>query len=287
MAVRPRFAFCRGSVIPFSEATVPIDDRGLQFGESLYEVIPVTAGEPRLLTEHVARMQASLPHVGLAGGVPPLEEWQRLAAELIKLEGIRDGLMYAQLTGGAAPRLHVPKESLEPVFWAYVYPFVYPTAADVVRGVRAITTADMRWGRTDLKTTMLLANVLAKREASSQGASEAFFVGDTGEVYEGASSNLIIVEGRKLITPVQSSHLLPGTMRPMVELAAREAGLAVSHWPIDVDRLRAAEEVFVTSTSQLVMPIVAVDGRTIGSGEGGHFSRDLAARIRARFSLPD
>jgi D-alanine transaminase len=287
MAVRPRFAFFRGSVIPFSEATVPIDDRGLLFGESLYEVIPVTAGEPRLLAEHVARMQASVPQIGLAGGVPPIEDWQRLAAELIKLEGVRDGLLYAQLTGGAAPRLHVPKDAPEPTFHAFVYPFVFPNAADVARGVQAITTADMRWGRTDLKTTMLLANVLAKRDAASQGVAEAFFVGDTGEVYEGASSNLFILEGRTVITPVQSSHLLPGTMRTLVEETAREAGLAVSHWPIDVDRLRAAEEVFVTSTSQLVMPVVAVDARTIGSGEGGHFSRELAARLRARFSLPD
>ena len=287
MAVRPRFAFSRGSIIPFSEATVPIDDRGLQFGESLYEVIPVTAGEPRLLAEHVARMQASAPQIGVSGGVPPLSEWQRFSADLIQREGIRDGLMYAQLTGGAAPRMHVPNEASEPAFYAYVSPFVFPRASDVVRGVRGITTADMRWGRTDLKTTMLLANVLAKREAASQGATEAFFVGDTGEVYEGASSNLFIVEGRSLLTPVQSSHLLPGTMRPVVEQAAREAGLGVSHWPIDVDRLRTAEEVFVTSTSQLVMPVVAVDGRMIGHGEGGHFSRDLAARLRKRFSLPD
>lgn len=287
MAVRPRFAYCRGRVVPFSEAAVPIDDRGLQFGESLYEVIPITGGEARLLPEHVLRMRSAAPQIGLPGGVPPLEEWQRALSELIQLEGLRDGLAYAQLTGGAAPRLHVPQEDPEPAFYAYVSPYVFPRAADVQRGVRAITTADMRWGRTDLKTTMLLANVLAKREAKSQGATEAFLVGATGEVYEGASSNLFIVEGRSVFTPVQSSHLLPGTMRPLVEAIAHEAGLGVSHWPIDVDRLRAAEEVFVTSTSQLLMPVVSVDGRTIGAGEGGHFARDLAARLRARFSLPD
>jgi D-alanine transaminase len=287
MAVRPRFAFCGGQVVPFSEATVPIDDRGFQFGESLYEVIPVTGGEPRLLPEHVARMERSVSEIGLVGGVPPLSEWQRFLGELIQMEGQTEGLAYAQLTGGATARAHLPPAAPEPAFYAYVAPFTYPRAADVARGVKAITTADMRWGRTDLKTTMLLANVLAKREAASRDAAEAFLVGDNGEVYEGASSNLFIVEGRSLITPVQSSHLLPGTMRPLVESLAREAGYSVTHWPIEVERLPTAQEIFVTSTSQLVMPVVSVDGALIGSGEGGPVAKDLAARLRARFSLPD
>jgi D-alanine transaminase len=286
MAVNPRFAFHRGQIVPFSEATVPLDDRGLQFGESLYEVIAVTAGEPRLLPEHVARMERGAPQIGISG-VPPLAEWQRIVAELIHLEGLRDGLVYAQLTGGAAPRDHAPQGNPAPAFWAYVAPFTYPRAADVVRGSTAITLPNLRWSRTDLKTTMLLANVLAKKEAVARGAGEALLVGPTGEVYEGSSSNYFIVEGRSIVTPAQSSSLLPGTMRALVQEAAREAGLVELNEPIRIERLRSAAEVFVTSTARLVMPVVALDGRSIGTGEGGAVARDLAARLRARFSLPD
>src|ERR1700742_4577534 len=114
MAVRPRFAFAGGQVVPFSEATVPLDDRGLQFGESLYEVIPVTGGEPRLLPEHVARMERTVKEIGLTHGVPPLAEWQRFLGELIQMEGQKEGLAYAQLTGGAAPRVHLPPDAPEP-----------------------------------------------------------------------------------------------------------------------------------------------------------------------------
>jgi D-alanine transaminase len=287
MAARPKFAWISGRVVPFEDAHVPLDDRGLQFGESLYEVAPITAGVARLLPEHVARMQRAAAELGLEAGVPELSAWERLIHELVACESIRDALLYAQLTGGACPRDHVPESPPPPTFFAYATPFTYPGEAAVLRGIRAVSLPDIRWARRDLKTTMLLPAVLAKREATRRGASEALLVGPGGEIYEGASSNVFIVEGRTLVTPAQSTNLLPGTLRPLVSEVAREAGLDVRGEVVSIERIRAADEVFISSTGQLVMPIVDLDGNAVSSGAGGAIACDLARRIRARFSLPD
>jgi D-alanine transaminase len=285
MPARPKFAFIDGRFVPYSEAVVPIDDRGLQFGENLYEVLPVTAGVPRLLPEHVARMTRGASELGLEAGVPTLAEWEAIVNGLVEREGVVDGLLYAQLTGGAAAREFVPANDVPKTFFAYVTPFRFPTAADVARGIRAVTLPDIRWGRRDLKTTMLLASVLAKQEARRRGATEAILVGQNGEAYEGASSNVFLVEPGAIVTPAQSTNLLPGTMRSLVVEVAKEAGLAARGEPVMVERLRAAAEIFISSTSQLVMPVVALDGAAVGAGEAGPVARDLAERLRKRLSL--
>jgi D-alanine transaminase len=287
MRTRPNFAWIDGRVIPFASATVPIDDRGLQFAESLYEVVPITGGEVRLLAEHVARMARAAPEIECERGVPELAQWQRLVSELLEREAVEEGLLYAQVTGGSAPREHVPEPAPAPTFFAYVTAFRFPRDADVERGIQAISLADVRWARRDLKTTMLLPAVLAKREAHRHGAHEALYLGPDDLVHEGASSNVFAVEGRVLVTPSQSTRLLPGTMRPLVSEVAKEAGFAVEHAEIALPRLAAATEVFVTSSSQLVMPIVMLDGRAIGDGHGGPVALDLARRLRARLAIVD
>lgn len=286
MRTRPNFAWINGRVVPFASATVPIDDRGLQFGESLYEVVPVTAGKVRLLAEHVARMKHAAPEIECQAGVPELAEWERIFAELAAREPVVEGLLYAQVTGGAAPREHVAQPAPPPTFFAYVTPFRFPRASDVEKGISAITLPDIRWARRDLKTTMLLPAVLAKREAKRRGAQEALFVG-AELVHEGASSNVFAVEGKTLMTPAQSTRLLPGTMRPLVVDVAKEAGLSVESSELPLSRVLGAREVFVTSSSQLVMPVVALDGRSVGSGRAGPVAAELARRLRARLEIPE
>jgi D-alanine transaminase len=287
MRARPSVAWIDGRVVPFASATVPIDDRGLQFGESLYEVVPIAGGAVRLLPEHVARMKRAAPEIACESGVPELAEWERLVGELLAQEPVTEGLLYAQVTGGAAPREHVPESAPTPTFFAYVTAFRFPRDADVEQGISAVTLEDIRWIRRDLKTTMLLPAVLAKREARRRGAQEALLVGPSGAVHEGASSNVFAVEGTALVTPAQSTRLLPGTMRPLVSEVAKEAGLHVENGEIPLSRLTAATEVFVTSSSQLVMPVVSIDGKPVGDGRGGLVARDLAKRLRARLSIPE
>jgi D-alanine transaminase len=282
---RATHAWFDGQVLPFSEARVPLDDRGLQFGESLYEVIAVTAGKARLLPEHVARMTAGAAELDLGSGVPALEDWERILAALMQARSAPESLLYAQVTGGSSPRRHVPEHAPPPTFFAYLTPFRFPREADVARGIRVITHDDTRWLRRDLKTTMLLPAVLAKREAARQGAQEALLVGADGALNEGGASNVYLVEGRALVTPTQSVRLLPGTTRALVDSVASEAGLRIERGRIERERLLAASEVFVTSTSQLVMPVVAIDGAPVGHGTAGPVASDLAARIRARYEL--
>jgi D-alanine transaminase len=285
MPDRPTHAWFHGRLVPFDEARIPLDDRGLQFGESLYEVVAITAGKPRLLAEHVARMSVAAAELGLAPGVPSLAEWESLTALLTGTEGAGESLLYAQVTGGATPRHFVPREPPAPTFFAYVTPFRFPRAEHVSRGVRAKTVADKRWLRRDLKTTMLLPAVLAKREAARHGAEEAFLLGQDDELNEGGSSNVYVVEGKSLVTPAQSNRLLPGTTRRLVGSVADDAGLDVQQGRIDRERLLAADEVFITSTSQLVMPVIAIDGHPVGAGSAGPVACDLAARIRLRYEL--
>jgi branched-subunit amino acid aminotransferase/4-amino-4-deoxychorismate lyase len=134
---------------------------------------------------------------------------------------------------------------------------------------------------------MLLPAILAKREARRQGADEAVLFGADGFVHEGASSNVFGLADGVLFSPAQSEALLPGTMRPLVASVARDAGLAVRNEPVTLARLAVADEVFVTSSSQLVMPVLSLDGKPIGNGAAGPIARDLARRVRARFDIDD
>jgi D-alanine transaminase len=278
-------AWVAGRLVPFEQASVPVEDRGLQFGESLYEVVAVTAGAPRLLPEHAERMRAGARVIGLEAGAPSLDEWVSISRALLDADRFSEGVLYAQLTGGTAPRAHLVDPPPRPTFFAYLAPFRFPRATDVARGIRAVTLPDVRWMRRDLKTTMLLPAVLAKKEARVRGADEALFVGEGGLVHEGASSTVFALEGRRLATPEPSEDLLPGTIGPLVAELARKAGLEIAREPVSIERLMAAQEVFVTSTMYWVMPVVAVDGRKVGGGQGGPVASDLAERLRRRLQV--
>jgi D-alanine transaminase len=282
-----RFVWIDDRVVPFEQATIPVDDRGLLFAESIYEVIPVTAGKVRMLPEHAARMRAAALPIDLGSGVPDDRTWERLAHALITEEQLREGLLYAQLTGGSAPRQHLPLHRPKPRFFAYLLPFRFPRAEAAARGTTVQTVPDPRWARCDLKTTMLLPGVLAKRDAAAGGADEALFVGPDGMVREGASTNIFVVEDDRVVTPLQTHHLLPGITRPLVERLAAETGRAVHADAIPLSRLLAAAEVFLTSTTLLAMPVVRIDGRPVGNGQAGPVACELAARLRSHFQLEE
>lgn len=283
----PTVAVLDGRLVPWGEARLPLDDRGLLFGESLYEVLPVTRGEARLVEAHAARMRAGAAELGLAEGVPGDPAWDVLARELIAAERLREGLLYAQLTGGSAPRAHLPVSPPRPVFFAYLTPHRFPRAADAARGLRAALLPDPRWARSDLKTTMLLPAVLAKGEARRRGAGEALLVGADGHLHEGGSSNLFVLRGRRLSSPIQRPHLLPGITRELVAAEATDLNLEVVRTTVTVVDLEAADEAFVTATSLGVMPLVAVDDRPVGAGAAGPVATELARRLCIALDLDD
>ena len=287
MAV-PSVAFLDGEIVAFEEARVPIEDRGLQFAESLYEVVAITGGEPRMLFAHAQRMRDAAAELGLDAGVPDDPTWARIAEQLCARDPVPEGLLYAQVTGGEAPRSHVPRTPPRPRFWAYVRDFRFPRDAEVARGIRGITMTDPRWSRCDLKTTMLLPAVMAKRAAAREGAGEAIFLApEDGLVREGASSTVFVVEGRTLTSPALSAHLLPGTTGTRLARLAGDADLTVRAEDVHVARLRSAHELFVASTTLLVMPVTHLDGDPIGSGAPGPVARDLARRLREDLCLAE
>jgi D-alanine transaminase len=230
-------------------------------------------------------MRAGAELIGIAHGVPDAADWERISGELAQREGLAEGLLIAQLTGGTAARTHLPAARSEPTFFAYLRSYRFPRAEQAAAGIAAITTPDVRWARCDLKTTMLLPAVLAKRAAAAAGASEAIFVGQDGVVHEGASSNLFLVEADRIVTPAQSEHLLPGITRPVVARLARDAGFDVADAEIPIARVHAADEVFVTSTTFGVMPVISLDGTSVSAGRAGPIAIDLAARLRAELEL--
>jgi D-alanine transaminase len=283
----PTVAWLGDRLVGWAEAVVPVEDRGLQFGESLYEVAPVTGGVARLLGEHAERMAAGAAPLGLEAGVPPPAAWEEIARALLAAEALGEGLLYAQLTGGCAPRAHLQATPPRPLLFAYLRPYRFPRAAEVARGIRAVTVPDPRWGRCDLKTTMLLPAVLAKREAARRGAQEALLVGPDGAVREGGSSNLFLLAGARLVTPPQGPHLLPGITREVVVALAREAGLEPVRGTVTAADLLRANELFVTSTTFLLMPVVAVDDRPVASGAPGPRTVELARRLRERLGVDE
>lgn len=277
----PKYAWINGAVLPFADATVPLEDRGLQFGESLYEVVAITAGRVRDLDAHEQRMKRAARNVG----IQPPDDWSVFARELLVREKLSEGLLYVQVTGGTAPRSHLPAMQPPSSAFAYLIDYRFPRAADVARGVRVLTQPDTRWAHCHWKTTMLLPAVMARRVAADSGAAEALFVGADEAVHEGAATNVFLVEGAGLVTPQQSPDILPGLTRQMLEPIARDAGLPTSGEVVTLNRLRQADEVFITSTTELVMPVTHVDDVAIGEGTPGPRSIDLAARLRAHLEL--
>ena len=285
MQREPSVAWIGDRLVPWPEAVLPIEDRGLQFAESVYEVLPVTRGRARLVTPHFERMRTGAAAVGVEAGVPGDDALLALAELLIARERLDEALLYLQVTGGVAPRRHIPTEGPRPTLVAYLREHRFPREADVARGLTAITTPDPRWAHCDVKTTMLLPAVLARRAAAAHGADEAIFLGPDDRVLEGAASNVFALADGRLSTPGNSEHMLPGTMRALVYAAAGRLGIPVEARDLFRYELLAADEVFVTATSSLALPVLAVDGTPVGDGRCGPVVSVIAADLRQRLEL--
>ncbi len=278
LAAFPQHAWQHGRVIAFADAHVSLGDRGLLFGESLYEVLPLSCNKPKLVQAHALRMRRGAAVLGLADTLVDPVLWTRIAEALIAAEGIDDGLLYLQLTGGAGPRAHLGVAT--PELFAYAMPHVFPDAARVAKGVRLASAEDPRWARCDLKTTMLLPSVLGKRLAHDRGADEVLWIGRDGLVREGGSSNVAIVEAGAVVVPPAGPTLLPGVTMAALRIPAEAAGIAWHEAPIDRERLARADEVFIAATSLLVMPVVAIDDTPVGDGRAGPVATRLAELLR-------
>lgn len=262
-----RVVYLDGELVALERAKVSVLDRGFLFGDAVYEVIPVFGGRPLRLDAHLARLARSLAAIGIA---EPLsrERWREVIEDLVRRHGGGDQIVYLQVTRGVAEREHVLHAPVEPT----VLVMSRPGAAPSARPVTAITCEDIRWHRCDIKSTALAANVLLRQRAAARGAYEAILLRH-GEVTEGAASNVFAVIDGTVCTPPVSNLLLPGVTRDLVLELATAHGLPQRQAPIDAQALRDAQEIWLTSSTRGILPVVELDGRPVGDGAPGPFWR--------------
>ncbi len=281
----PRLAYVDGRVVPLAAARVSIEDRGFQFADGIYEVCAVLGGRLLDWPLHRARLERNLAALFIALPTSPAA-LDLVARRLIAANRAREALLYIQVTRGAAKRDHGFPAAATPTLAMTVRPFDFAQrVGQQATGVAVLTVNDQRWGRCDIKTTGLLANVLAKHDARAAGAFEAWFVAEDGTVAEGGSTNAWIVdaEGRVVTHPL-SARILPGVMRAAVIEAAQALGIAVVERPFGVDEARRAAEAFLSSTTAPVLPVVRIDDAPVGGGRPGPVTARLAAALWERIA---
>ena len=266
-----------GRYLPRAEARVSVDDRGFLFGDGAYEVTRAVDGRLFEGERHTRRLARTLRGLDIALAEAELAALDDVARRLLRENGLEQGeaAVYLQVTRGAAyPRTHhFPPAGTRPTVYAAATRFVPPTKLRE-KGASVITVPDIRWSRCDLKTVNLLPNALAKQAAVAAGADEAIFVRD-GVLMEGSHSNLFAVVDGELRTAPATNYILPGITRDVVLELARGAGIAVHEYPLLHAELPRAAELFLTSTTSDVLPVVRIDGATVGAGAPGPVTRRL------------
>jgi D-alanine transaminase len=276
-----RIAYVNGQYVPHQNAAVHIEDRGYQFADGIYEVCEVRDGCLIDETRHLARLNRSLNELEIT---PPVthESLRVILRRTIKLNRVRDGMVYIQITRGVARRDHIFPSPETPSSLVVTARMNDRSKAEALaaKGIAVITVPDNRWERVDIKSISLLPNVIARQRAKEQGAKEAWFVDKAGYVTEGAATNAwIITHAGELVTRPAESGILRGITRTTLLDLAQELQLKVVERPFTVEEAKGAAEAFISAATTLIMPVVMLDGHTIGNGKPG----PVATRLRAQF----
>ncbi|TCP44451.1 D-amino-acid transaminase [Rhodovulum marinum] len=271
-----RTVYVNGAYVPEEEARVSVFDRGFLFADGVYEVTSVLDGKLLDFHGHAARLERSLRELDMASPVT-MDELLAIHRELVERNGVTEGMVYLQITrGAAADRDFVfPDPDKTPstlVLFTQSKGLIDSAAART--GIRVISIDDIRWGRRDIKTVQLLYPSMGKMMAKKAGADDAWMVED-GVVTEGTSNNAYIVKGNKIITRHLGTEILHGITRAAVLKFARESQMEIEERPFTIEEAKAADEAFVTSASTFVTPVVAIDGVSLGDGTPGAVARRL------------
>ena len=270
--------YLNGSYVPLAEARISPLDRAFLFGDAVYEVVPIYASRLFRLREHLDRLNRSLAGIRMPA---PLShpEWALVGQELIARNSAHDAYCYLQVTRGAElGRNHAWPEGLEPTLFSYVTSLEPVPRAFLDQGVTAVTAADTRWARRDIKSTALLANILLKKLSADAGAFETILL-ENGELTEGSSTTVHVVKDGTVHTRPNGHHILPGTTRDVVtELAAR-LNLRCVSVRVTEAALRAADEIWLAFATRGVLPVTMLDGAAVGTGKPG----PLFKRMHAAF----
>ncbi|MEE8187668.1 MAG: D-amino-acid transaminase [Kiloniellales bacterium] len=266
----PRQAYVNGRYLPHARAAVHIEDRGYQFADGVYEVVPVYNGILVDEDPHLDRLERSLGELGIA---MPMERraLKLVSRELMRRNDLSNGFLYLQVTRGVAPRDHkFPDRSVPPALVMTTRQMKPHSDQVLNEGLKVITLPDIRWARCDIKTVSLLPNVLAKQQAVEAGAYEAWQVDPEGRVTEGTSSNAwIVTTDGKVVTRDAGQAILSGITRLSLIELIREEGLTLEERAFTVEEAKAAKEAFLTSSTSYLLPVTRIDETTVGNGHPG------------------
>lgn len=270
--------YLNGQFLPIEQAYVPVLDRGFIFGDGVYEVIPVYSGHPFRLQEHLRRLDQSLASIRLPNP-HDLATWERLIHDLLVpnmacSEDYKDISLYLQVTRGPAPRDHAFPKDVVPTVFIMCSPLVTPSDALREQGVAAISADDYRWQRCDIKAVSLLPNVLLRQMAVDADAIETVLFRD-GFLTEGAVSNIFAVERGIILAPPKDNHMLPGITYDLILELAQVNDIPVEVGKFDEARIRAADELWTTSSAREILPITTLDGQPVGDSKPGPMFRRM------------
>ncbi len=274
-----RSCWLNDTFVPEDQAHVSIFDRGLLFGDGVYEVAAVLNGRLLDADLHLARLERSLAAIEIPMTMTSVQ-WLAVMQQLAESNEIREGLVYLQVTRGVAERDFPFPAQITPTMFAYARP--KPITLDAnASGVRVLSVPDIRWARRDIKSTSLLAQVLAKQTARAAGAFEALMHED-GEITEGGASTFWIVHNGTIVTRPLSNAILAGITRDIILLLAREAGVTVVERTFTLDEVMTADECFLSSATSFVLPVTKVDDHVISNGQPGAITLSLRTAYFAR-----
>jgi D-alanine transaminase len=283
MATPLPVCYLNGAYLPLAEARVSPLDRAFLFADAVYEVMPVYGRRPFRFVAHCERLARSLNELGMADPYPR-EQWHDMIATLIERNApnhsVDDLYVYWQVTRGTQfGRNHAPLPDIERTVFAFCAPLILPDRAALERGVSCVTAPDNRWGRCDIKSTALLANILLRERATTAGASEAILLRE-GLLTEGSASAVHVVVNGELLTPALSPQVLPSLTRGAVEKMAGRAGIHCRDAPVTQAQLRSASEVMLSAATREVIAVTAIDGAPVSGGQPGPVWRALYAELQ-------
>jgi len=272
-------AYLNGDYLPLADAKISVLDRGFIFGDGVYELVPVYSHKPFRLDEHLRRLQGSLDGIRLANP-HDTAGWRERILKLIDLQDFADQSLYIQVTRGVAPRDHAFPKTATPTVFMFAQPLVTATPAQKAAGVCAVTAIDNRWLRCNIKAISLLANILLRQQAVDADCAETLMLRD-GFLTEGAASNIFVVKDGVLLAPPPSNLMLTGITYDVVRELAVANGMPHAVRAISEAELRAADEIWMTSSTKEVMSIVRLDGAQVGAGVPGPLAQRMDALYQA------